>query len=153
MCHDIKKVGNHWFKSYLQDRKQCCKVNGHTSGKANVNCSVPQGSCLGPLLFLMYINDLPCALQSTKVTMYAEDTSISFSSKSIAEINEAVNSDLKRLQTWLIGNKLSLNVAKMQSMILGSSINLKNIILTMEILRLISIETRTTSLELDQIST
>ena len=77
-----------WFKSYLQDRKQCCKVNGHTSKIANVNCSVPQGSCLGPLLFLIYINDLPCALQSTKGTMYADDTSISYSSKSIPEITK-----------------------------------------------------------------
>ena len=57
--------------------------------------------------------------------MYADDTSISFSSKSITDINEAINSGLKRLQTWLVGNKLSLNVAKTQSMILGSSSNLK----------------------------
>ena len=57
--------------------------------------------------------------------MYADDTSISFSSKSLAEINEAVNLDLKRLQAWLVGNKLSFNVTKTQSMILGSSINLK----------------------------
>ena len=73
----------------------------------------------------MYIKDLPCASKNTKVTMYADDTSISFSSMSIAEINEAVNSDLKRLQTCLIGNKVSLNVAKTQSMIFGSSIKLK----------------------------
>ena len=83
----------------LTDRKQCCKINGHISKIANVNCGVPQGSCLGALLFLIYINDLPCASQSIKVTVYADDTSISFSSKSIVEINEAVNSDLKRLQT------------------------------------------------------
>ena len=57
--------------------------------------------------------------------MYADDTSISFSSKSITDINEAINSGLKRLQTWLVGNKLSLNIAKTQSMILGSSSNLK----------------------------
>ena len=109
----------------LTDRQQYSKVNGHTSKLANVNCGIPQGSCLGPLLFLIYINDLPCTLQSTEVTMYADDTSILFSSKSIAEINEAVNSDLKRLQTWLVSNKLSLNVPKTQSMIFGSSINLK----------------------------
>ena len=90
-----------------------------------MNCGVPQRLCLGPLLFLIYINDLPCALQNTKVTIYANDTSISYSSKSVAEINEAINSDLKRLQIWLGGNKLSLNVAKTQSMILGSSSNLK----------------------------
>ena len=126
LCHyGVQGKELDWFKSYLQDRKQCCKINGHTSKIENVNCGVPQGSCLGPLLFLIYINDLPCALQSTKVTMYADDTSISYSSKSIAEINEAVNSDLKRLQLWLEGNKLSLNVAKTQSMILGSSSNLK----------------------------
>ena len=57
--------------------------------------------------------------------MYADDTTILYSSKSVAEINEAINSDLKRLQIWLGGNKLSLNVAKTQSMILGSSSNLK----------------------------
>ena len=64
--------------------------------------------------------DLPFVLQSTKVVMYADNTSISYLSKSIAEINEAVNSDLKTLQIWLEGNKLSLNVAKTQSIILAS---------------------------------
>ena len=114
-----------WVISYLQDRKQFCKVNGHTSKLAKVNCGIRQGSCFGPLLFLIYINDLPCALQSTKVTMYADNTNISYSSKSVAEINEAVNSDLKRLQIWLGGNKISLNFAKTQSMILGFSSSLK----------------------------
>ena len=126
LCHyGVRGKELDWFKSYLQDRKQCCKVNGHKSKLANVNCGVPQGSYLGPLLVLIYINHLPCALQSTKVTMYADDTSISYSSKSVAEINEAINSDLKRLQIWLGGNKLSFNVAKTHSMILGSSSNLK----------------------------
>ena len=71
------------------------------------------------------INDLPCAAQSTKKAMHADDRSISYSSKSIVEINEAVNSDLSRLQIRLAGHKLSINVAKTQSMILGSSSTLK----------------------------
>ena len=110
-----------WFISYLSNRKQCCKVNGKTSEIQDIQCGVPQGSCLGPLLFLIYINDLPFALQRTKVTMYADDTSISYSS---TDLCNAINSDLQNLSSWPQGNKLSLNVAKTQSMILGTVPNL-----------------------------
>ena len=109
-----------WFKSYLDNRKQCCKVNGHMSKLKNINFGVPQGSCLGPLLFLIYINDLPLALDSSNVNMYADDTSIYYSSKSISSINNAVNKDLQSLKSWLDENKLSLNVAKTQSILIGS---------------------------------
>ena len=109
-----------WFQSYLDNRKQCCKVNGHVSKLDNINFGVPQGSCLGPLLFLIYINDLPLALDSSNVNMYADDTSIYYSSKSISSINNAVNKDLQSLKSWLDENKLSLNVAKTQSILIGS---------------------------------
>ena len=65
---------NAWFASYLSNRMQFCRVNGVSSGLDEMNCGVPQGFCLGPLLFLIYINDLPFSLQSSKLTMYAEDT-------------------------------------------------------------------------------
>ena len=60
------------------NRKTCCKVNGHVPKLQDIKCGVPQGSCLGPHLFFIYVNDLPFALDRTKATMYAEDTRISY---------------------------------------------------------------------------
>ena len=106
---------------------QCCKVNGKLSRFENVTCGVAQGSCLGPLLFILYINDLPLSLKHSQVNMYADDTSISFSANSIPVINERVNEDPDSLKTWLAANKLSLNVAKTHSLIIGSGQKLKSI--------------------------
>ena len=76
------------------------------SGLDEINCEVPQGSCLGPLLFLIYINDLPFSLQSSQVTLYADDTTLSHSSKSIADLSEKRNRDLCNLKQWLQGNSV-----------------------------------------------
>ena len=91
-----------WFRSYLQNRKQCCKVNGHVSSMESIKYGVPQGSCLGPLLFLIYINDLPLSLKFGEVNMYADDTSISYSSGSVTNINDSVNEDLDHLKNWRV---------------------------------------------------
>ena len=107
-----------WFRSYLSNRKQFCRVNGVASDIEDVEVSVPQGSCLGPLLFLIYINDIPLAVQGSTVSMYADDTSLCHQALSMAQLNGAINNDLKRLDTWLQGNKLSLNVAKTHSMLI-----------------------------------
>ena len=125
--YGIRGIELEWFRSYLSGRKQCCKVNGHISNIESIRYGVSQGSCLGPLLFLIYINDLPLALDNAKVTMYADDTSISYSSKSVDEINSAINDDLSSLKLWLEGNKLSLNVTKTQAMLIGSRAKLQNI--------------------------
>ena len=90
----IREKEFRWFRPYLWNRKHCCKVNGQMSELGDVTCGATQGSCLGPLLFLLYINDLPLSLNYSEVNMYAHDTSISLSSDSIPTINESVHSDL-----------------------------------------------------------
>ena len=116
-----------WFTSYLHERKQFCKVNSTSSSINAIGCGVPQGSCLGPLLFLVYINDLPFCLNKGKVTMYADDTAISHSSRCLSKLQDDLNQDLVNLQNWLHGNKLSLNVVKTQSLIIGSRPNIQKI--------------------------
>ena len=116
----MKKIRYKWFSSYLDNRKQFCKVNGVASEIGDIDFGVPQGSCLGPLLFLLYINDLPFALN-------VDDTSISYSSKDIEDINLVLNDELSSLNEWLQSNKLSLKVVKTQSMVVGSRPNLKKI--------------------------
>ena len=109
-----------WFKSYLRNRKQFCRVNGVDSETGDIEVGVPQGSCLGPLLSLVYINDLPQAVLDSNVSMYADDTSLCYQSHDLTRLNEAINSDLRKLDTWLQGNKLSLNVAKTHSMLIST---------------------------------
>ena len=116
-----------WFSSYLKNRRKLCRVNGVASNMGEISCGVPQGSCLGPLSFLIYINDLPFSLKNSDVTMYADDTSISYSSKNIDELNETLSSDLDSLKQWLIGNKLALKIIKTQAIFIGSRSNLMKI--------------------------
>ena len=109
-----------WFGSYLPNRVQYCRVNGVDSQAENIEIGVPQGSCLGPLLFLVYINDLPRALKNSTISMHADDTSLCFNSKDLSRLNEALNEDFSHVETWMISNKLSLNVAKTQSMLVST---------------------------------
>ena len=92
--YGIDGLEHQWFSSYLDNRRQFCRVNGVSSDPAKINIGVPQGSCLVPLLFLIYINDLPYALKRAKATMYADDTAISLSSHSIEEVDAVVNAEL-----------------------------------------------------------
>ena len=109
-----------WFQSYLTERMQKCLVNGHLSNSHVITCGVPQGSLIGPLLFLIYINDLPNCLREATPRMYADDTSITIASNSVAQIEEVLNHELGNLSEWLIANRLSLNVAKTEVMLVGS---------------------------------
>ena len=109
-----------WFSSYLSGRTQRCNVSGKLSSARTLSCGVPQGSILGPLLFLIYINDLPNSLRGAVPRMFADDTNLTLSAKTLTELKLALTPELNNLSCWLKANKLSLNVAKTELMIIGS---------------------------------
>ena len=98
-----------WFGSYLAKRTFLVNVGSSYSDPADLNCGVPQGSILGPLLFLLYINDLPQAIQNSDVRLYADDTCISFKHKNVKAIEEKLNQDFNSLCDWFLDYKLSIH--------------------------------------------
>ena len=108
----IRGVANQWIESYLKNRNQTVKLNGFTSQSKNISCGVPQGSILGPLLFLIYINDMNKAFDKCSVYHFADDTNLLFSHKNPLVIQKTMNKELTYLFQWLCANRLSLNVAK-----------------------------------------
>ena len=101
-----------WFKNYLSDRLQFTSIGPHCSNITSIKCGVPQGSVLGPILFLIYMNDITFAATSTKIKLFADDTNMFVGNKSITELNKQCNTHLKNLNEWFLANKLSLNVSK-----------------------------------------
>ena len=110
--YGIRGVMLKWFQSYLTDRKQFVSFNGNSSDVLNVKCGVPQGSVLGPLLFLLYINDLPNVSKILNFYLFADDTNIYYESNSLTELEKSVNRELDKLYLWLNVNRLSLNIDK-----------------------------------------
>ena len=96
------------------------RVNGVDSSVEGIDISVPQGSCLGPLLFLIYINDLPQAVWKSNVSMYADDTSLCHQSSDITQLNGVIKNDLAKVEKWLRGNKRSLNLMKTHSLLIST---------------------------------
>ena len=102
-----------WFKSYLTNRTLTTSVNNvQSSYTETLTFGVPQGSILGPLLFIIYINDLPNVLEKCIATIFADDNSLFYSHKDIHLLTKFVNSDLQLISTWFQANKLSLNPNK-----------------------------------------
>ncbi len=110
-----------WFESYLTDRKQYVFLNGVCSDTLLMTCGVPQGSVLGPLLFLLYINDLPSISDKLKFFLFADDTNIYYESDDLKSLERNVNEELKSLSLWLNLNRLALNVSKTNFVIFRST--------------------------------
>ena len=108
--YGIKGRSYNWIKNYLKDRKQF--VISKNSGLIEVICGVPQGSILGPLLFLIYINDMFKASKSLSTIMFADDTNLFLSHKNVKEMFKLMNEELEKFNIWFKANKLSLNTDK-----------------------------------------
>ena len=110
--YGIRGIALDWFKSYLSERSQYVDFKGVSSKPRSVTCGVPQGSVLGPLLFIIYTNDLPEVIKRADGLLFADDTTIYYTSDSIDELLSIINSELDSVTDWFRANKLSLNVSK-----------------------------------------
>jgi len=105
------------FENYLANRTHFVSIEDIQSQKASVTCGVPQGSNLGPLFFLLYVNDIT-HVSKFKTTLFADDTVLSFSAKSVIDLKKKVNEELNNIDNWLKHNKLSLNYNKTYYMLI-----------------------------------
>ncbi len=115
------------FESYLSDREQMSFVNGVMSAPKRIVCGAPQGSILGPLLFLLYINDLADCLEKSTPCLYANDSQIFSSARDCTELNANLNHDFTNVSQWLVKNKLQYHSTKTKLMYVGSNYNLAKI--------------------------
>ena len=116
-AYGIRSTTYRWFDSYLSDRTQYVTFENHNSEVMNINCGVPQGSILGPLLFIIYVNDICNVSDLLFKILYADDTSVLINGKHIDELINNLNIELENLNVWLKANKLSLNAQKTYYMV------------------------------------
>ena len=116
-CYGIRGIANQWFFSYLSNRQQLVVYNGFESELKVINCGVPQGSILGPLLFLLYINDLTNVSSLFMPMLFADDTNLFCTGTDLKEIMRLVNEEISKIYAWVNANKLSLNIDKTNFML------------------------------------
>ena len=127
----IHKLHNHfgihdpllsWITNYLKDRSQFVNTNGNQSDIARVTCGIPQGSVLGPILYSLYTSDMPNAITSGTTYMYADDTTIYCTGKSIDVVTERLNKALNELYLWCLNNSLTPHPSKCEAMIMSRGV-------------------------------
>ena len=108
----IRGITLKWFTSYLSNRHQYTVFKSSSSRINNLTCGVPQGSILGPLLFLIYINDIVNNLTHSNAIIYADDTNLIFHDKDLNKVIDSMNAELNAIETWFNANMLSININK-----------------------------------------
>ena len=130
LLHKLISVGLsdnavNWFQSHLTNKKQRTSVGDTLSVAAPITVGVPQGSILEPLLFLIYVNDLPSCQLASEIVLYTDDTVIYYSSTDLFDLESKLNSDLATVSNWFSSNLLTLNISKCNFVIFGNSRKLK----------------------------
>ena len=110
--YGLRGTAKNWFLSYLSNRRQFVSVGGTNSDQLPISCGVPQGSVLGPLLFLLYINDFHNCSDVLDFHLFADDSNLFYNNKNLKTLESVLNIELTHIQTWLCANKLSINIDK-----------------------------------------
>ena len=126
--YGIRGVVHQWFESYLTNRHQFTSIGDTCSYTGHITMGVPQGSVLGPLLFLLYINDICSAVPGAKVKLFADDTNLFLYEKDLLSLYAKANASLEYLSKWFIANRLSLSVEKTCYTVFGAKhLDLQNL--------------------------
>ena len=118
----IRGIMLDWFRSYLQNRVQYVSIDNMHSSNSCISLGVPQGSILGPILFLLYINDMSKSSSHLKFVHFADDTTVFASKNNINDLFNTINDELKNIDNWLLANRLSLNILKTSYMVFTKNI-------------------------------
>ena len=127
--YGVRGTALEWINSYLNNRKQCVKYNNTTSSLKDINCSIPQGSSLGPLLFIIYINDISYSSNFFKYSLYADDSVLYMSGKNLPLLINMISNELITVNNWLLANKITLNTNKLHYMLFGKIFNVTKFLL------------------------
>ena len=116
----IRGLPLRWMASYLKDRRQCVTIDGKCSSQRIINIGIPQGSILGPQLFLLYVNDLPNVSSKLRSILYADDTTLLANNSDYSTLTQCINDELPKLYQWTIANRLTVSLDKTYSMLFSN---------------------------------